>query len=255
MNVWAIIPEHLRSRLLMLKQVGSHSYGVATPMSDQDYVGVVLPPPKEFCPHLFKTYVPDFTPPLHYFAQWHTPEGSEIDVTLYSVAKFFRLCAQCNPNIVDILFSEDVPLETEPLFLCGGREIEANRSMFLHRGLYERFIGYAYSQASQIFRRNYTGKRVRDIEKYGYDVKAAYHCVRLLLEGEALLRTGTMDLKANAATLMKIRTGEWSFDTWDSYVKQMFATLKDLRTESILPEQEQTEAVQQLFAGRKERIA
>ena len=49
-----------------------------------------------------------------------------------------------------------------------------------------------------------------DIEKYEYDVKYAYHVVRLVDEAEQLLRDGELDLGRSADRLREVRRGESS---------------------------------------------
>ena len=48
------------------------------------------------------------------------------------------------------------------------------------------------------------------IQKHGYDLKFAYHTIRLVLEVEQILTEGTLDLRRNSELLKAIRNGEWT---------------------------------------------
>ena len=56
------------------------------------------------------------------------------------------------------------------------------------------------------------GKRIETIEKYGYDVKFAYHVVRLLDEVEQILTIGDLDITRDRERLKAIRSGEWEME-------------------------------------------
>lgn len=54
-----------------------------------------------------------------------------------------------------------------------------NRNLFLHKGSWHKFKGYAYSQLSKLEGKanRENPKRAADIVVYGYDTKFAYHIV------------------------------------------------------------------------------
>jgi hypothetical protein len=54
------------------------------------------------------------------------------------------------------------------------------------------------------------GKRGELVERHGYDVKFAYHVVRLLAEVEMILLEQDVDLQRNHEQLKAIRRGEWT---------------------------------------------
>src|SRR5262245_20013011 len=76
-------------RTIFLTRAGSHAYGLATPESDLDLRGVVIPP---------KEYFFGFA---HHFEQ---AESSDPDFVLYDIRKFFQLAAACNPSIIELLW-------------------------------------------------------------------------------------------------------------------------------------------------------
>lgn len=57
------------------------------------------------------------------------------------------------------------------------------------------------------------------VEEFGFDVKFAYHLVRLLFEVEQILTTGDLNLRRNSEELKSIRRGEWT----EQQVRDFFA--------------------------------
>lgn len=60
-------------------------------------------------------------------------------------------------------------------------------------------------------------KRRDSIKKFGFDVKFAYHIVRLMEECDQILNTGDLNLQRDADLLKAIRRGEWSEERILSY--------------------------------------
>jgi len=88
--------------------------------------------------------------------------------------------------------------------------VRENRRLFLSKVAWHRFKGYAYSQLHKMQSKNPAGKRKQIREKFGYDVKFAYHVVRLLSEIEQILAEGDLDLqeKGRREHMKAIRRGE-----------------------------------------------
>jgi uncharacterized protein len=93
--------------------------------------------------------------------------------------------------------------------------------MFLHKGAWHKFKGYAYAQLHKIDVKTPEpgSKRSADIAKFGYDVKFAYHIVRLLDEADQILTLGDLDLTRDAERMKAIRRGEWTL----GQLKEFFA--------------------------------
>lgn len=165
---------------------GSKLYGTDTPKSDADYVGVFIPD-KEYvlgmktCEQVeFKTNPSD---------SGHRNTKDDVDMTLYSLPKFIKLCSQNNPNILELLFVDQKHiLVTTPYW----QEILANRNLFVSKKVQHTFLGYAHSQKQKILTKVPEGSRVEYIQKFGYDVKFASHLIRLLVEGLELLNDGQL---------------------------------------------------------------
>ena len=74
------------------------------------------------------------------------------DEELQELRKFFKLAAQCNPNIVEYLFVDRLILQETPQW----RKIRENKSLFLSKKARWTFSGYAIAQLKRIeTHRNY----------------------------------------------------------------------------------------------------
>ena len=73
----------------------------------------------------------------------------------------------------------------------------------------DRFKDYTYAQIHKMQTKDPEpgSNRERLREKFGFDVKFAYHTVRLLNEAEQLLLEGDLDLQRNREQLKSIRRG------------------------------------------------
>lgn len=111
---------------------GSHLYGTSTPQSDIDYRGVFVPE---------KDYL------LSPFKNIEQKEYSGEDKVHYALKKFFQLASDCNPNIVELLFTTS---DTKTVNTDAWKEIEENRDLFLSQKCRFTFSGYAESQLKRI---------------------------------------------------------------------------------------------------------
>lgn len=112
---------------------GSQMYGTSTPESDTDYRGVCIPP-LDVRNNLF-----------HGFEQADSFPGQ--DRCIYSLAKFFKLCADGNPNIIELLFSPEMAWKTVN---AKWLDILAHKDIFLSKKIKYTFTGYAFSQLKAI---------------------------------------------------------------------------------------------------------
>jgi len=73
-------------------------------------------------------------------------------------------------------------------------------------------------------------------EKYGYDCKHGMHLVRLSRRCEGLLRTGNLQVRCeDAAELLEIRNGQWSFETLSEWFDKQAALIEEAEKSSPLP--------------------
>jgi uncharacterized protein len=196
--------------------MGSVAYGVSSDSSDVDVYGWAIPPKEDVFPHL-RGEIVGFGRQAKQFEQFQehhildrdalAGRGRTYDITLFGIVKFFRLAMENNPNIIDSLFTP----QTCVLHLTKvGNLVRENRRLFLHRGAWPKFKGYAYSQLHKLAIKTPQGKRAELVARHGYDTKFAYHVVRLLGEVEQILNEGDIDLQRDNERLKAIRRGEWT---------------------------------------------
>jgi len=139
---------------------GSHSYGGQTDESDYDLRGWCIPPKEWFYNFTlnfdqndekfpFNEYV--FRNNLGVYCAQHgyrqPGERERIDHCVYHVLKFFKLCAKCNPNLIENLYVEDEDILIINEF---GMKVRENRELFLSARAKHTYTGYAISQLKRI---------------------------------------------------------------------------------------------------------
>lgn len=233
--------------------MGSMAYGVSNDHSDMDVYGFAIPPREVMFPHL-RGEVPGFDDcevQFEQYQQHHIQDptalggrGREYDITIYSISKYFKLLMNNNPNIIDSLFVPDnCRLYSTPI----ADMVYAQRHQFLHKGCWATFKGYAYGQMHKMRIKQPVGKRAALVEQYGYDVKFAYHVVRLLNEVEQILHEHDLDLARNREQLKAIRRGEWSLAQVETYFRDKEQALEAAYQSSTLPAAPNVPAIRKLL--------
>jgi predicted nucleotidyltransferase len=205
-------PGFLAANVAYETLMGSVAYGVAGDASDSDVYGFCLPPKDMIFPHL-RGEIPGFGRQANRFEQYQEhhiddPEArKQYDLSIYSIVKYFQLCMENNPNMVDSLFT---PQFCVLHITQVGSLVRESRRMFLHKGSWPKFKGYSYSQLNKMSTKNPEpgSKRAQIREQYGFDCKFGYHVVRLLSEVEQILLEGDLDLQRNREHLKAIRRGD-----------------------------------------------
>jgi uncharacterized protein len=244
-------PSFLEDNIHYEVLMGSYAYGCHDPdKSDSDIYGVVIPPKEIIFPHL-NGKILNFDKNINKFEQYeqhHVIDGrKEYDLNIYNIIKYFRLCADGNPNMVDSLF---VPANCILHITAVGNMIRENRKLFLSKKCWHTFKGYSYAQMAAIKsgRKTTTSNRRVDIDRYGYDVKYAYHIVRLLSEVEQILVEGDLDLQLNREQLKSIRRGEWKLEDILTFFNDKEKQLEQLYLESkSIPDLIQEDKIKQLL--------
>lgn len=244
-------PKWLPESTLYLTITGSVAYGVSGDTSDMDLVGFCMPPRHMVFPHSVGI-IQGFGDQGEQFEQWNphhvkSKDGkTEYDFAVYSIVKFFDLCMGMNPNMVDTLYTPDncVIVRSKVSDM-----VRTNRSLFLHKGAWHKFKGFAFSQMKKIKggANQSNPKRAADTAKYGYDVKFGYHVVRLMLEVEQILTEGDLDLQRNREQLKSIRRGEWSLERLESYFAEKEQALETVYLNSALPYKADEKALKNLL--------
>lgn len=189
---------------------GSHAYGLATPTSDHDVRGVFLAPTVAF---------------LGLSAPSDERRGPGADETHWELGKFVRLALQCNPNILEVLFSPEVIEATSV-----GHELLAMRGQFLSQRAYPRYRGYAQSEFAKIERQRASG---RDM-----NWKNAMHTLRLLSAACGLFETSTLPVHVGEQRdwLLSVRRGEHAWDQVVAWRAELEQRLDAAYASTALPE-------------------
>ncbi len=139
----------LARRTIFLTKHGSQAYGTNLPTSDLDLKGIAIAP---------RAYYLGF---LQHFEQAEVREP--LDVVIYDIRKFFKLASDCNPNIIEMLFTDQSDWILP--FNSTGRQLYSlpsdsfddrwftiwkNRDLFLSRKAQYTFSGYAIAQLKRI---------------------------------------------------------------------------------------------------------
>lgn len=214
-------PSEVLNATQYLTRMGSVAYGCSVDQSDQDVYGFFMPKLHDLFPHLRGEF-PGFGNlhrPLEVFQQHHMQDGeTSYDMSVYSLVKYFQLCMECNPNMVDSLFTsdEDVLLHSRVSDM-----VRHKNTLFLSKQANARFLGYAKSQVYKMKEKtkHENPKRDADIKKYGYSLKEGYHLVRLAEEANMMLTQCNLDLKANADLLKFVRSGGMTLRELEKYIE------------------------------------
>ena len=233
-------PRWLVDNTQYLTVMGSVSYGVASGSSDVDVYGFCIPPKDMVFPHLAGE-IPGFGNQVQRFEQWQQhhvqpPERKDAtyDFQVFGIVRYFQLCMECNPNVIDSLFT---PRRCVMHSTQVGEIVRENRKLFLHKGAWHKFRGYAYSQMHKIRGKVNASnpERAVTIEKFGYDLKFAYHIVRLLDEVEQIMVEHDLDLERNREQLKSIRRGEWTLEQIEGHFEAKERALENTYAASTLP--------------------
>jgi uncharacterized protein len=223
--------------------VGSTAYGTNIATSDIDIKAIAIPNIR----HVLG---------MHPFDQHLTSK----DHTIYSLRKFFSLAQDCNPNIIEMLYTDESNIRYMDKY---GKMLRDNRELFISKKAKYTFSGYAFAQLQRIknhkkwinnpqtlpvrhdffsdteydtafkkYRQYEDWKKERNPEraeleaKCGFDSKHGMHLIRLARMGKEILTTGKVIVKRNdVESLLNIRNGNISYD---DIVKEAEETLNEL---------------------------
>src|SRR5574337_690214 len=111
---------------------GSHAYGTSTPTSDVDVKGLAIPPVEYY---------------LGFNKVFEQAEFKEPDGVVYEIRKFFKLARDCNPNIIEVLHTDESDwIGIAPL----GQKLVDNKHLFVSMKAKHTFSGYAHAQLKRI---------------------------------------------------------------------------------------------------------
>lgn len=125
-------------------RIGSHLYGLNTPNSDEDYLGVFLAP-VEYHFGLHELEQLD----LSVVSKLESGKNSKeaVDRIFYELKRFTKLALENNPNILEVLFvnEENIVYINEY-----GRRLLSLKYDFLSEKVIKTFLGYATSQKRKL---------------------------------------------------------------------------------------------------------
>lgn len=236
-------PNFLCDNCSYLTIMGSTAYGVSSDTSDMDVYGFAIPNKNILFPHLAGEIF-GFGRQHQRFEQWqehHVEDkdalggkGRMYDFSIFNIVKYFNLAMENNPNMIDSIFT---PINCVIHSNKIGNMVRENRKIFLHKGAYHKFLGYAHSQLHKMSSKNpdKDSKRAALREQFGFDVKYAYHLVRLSDECEQILSIGDIDLQRAKEHMKAVRRGDVKEQEIRDWFSAREKTLEKLYSESKLP--------------------
>lgn len=189
--------------------VGSNAFGLATEDSDTDIRGVYVAPTA-----LFWSLV---KPPMHV-------DGPEPERVSWEVERFCELALKANPNVLEVLWSPLVQVQTQL-----GEELVGIRDAFLSQLVYQTFSGYVLSQFKRI---------EADLRQHGQPRwKHVMHLLRLLLSARSLLREGTLklDVGVDRDRLLAVKRGELDWQQVEQWRLALHKELDEALNATPLP--------------------
>ncbi len=145
--------QQLRAHTILLTVAGSRAQGMHVADSDVDLRGVAVPGEAELFGFLHRFEQADQPGDMDVFADLLTDEEraatrrTKLEGSVYALAKFGRLAADCNPNMLEALFCRDAEVRrVTPL----GEALRARRDLFLSGRARHSFTGYALGQLRRI---------------------------------------------------------------------------------------------------------
>ena len=74
-------------------------------------------------------------------------DDDKTDTVIYGLRKYFKLCADCNPNVLELLGTKPEHV----LYMSdAGKKVRDNAEIFLSKLAYQKFVGYATAQLRRL---------------------------------------------------------------------------------------------------------
>ena len=74
-------------------------------------------------------------------------DDTSTDTVIYGLRKYFKLCAECNPNVLELLGTKP---EHVLHMNAAGKKVRDNAEIFLSKLAYKKFVGYATAQLRRL---------------------------------------------------------------------------------------------------------
>ena len=170
----------------------------------------------------------------------------DVDLTLYSLRRWAHLAAKGNATALHFVFAE-ATASSDDLW----RMVQAERSLFLSKRSAVQFLGFADNQLRRITGEKGRGAKGRRPEyegRFGYDTKAAMHCLRLYLECIELMKCGVITLpRPEREFLIEARSGAWTLERFLQETDRLRIEAETSAGESKLPDEVDLAAISALI--------
>lgn len=168
-----------QENLILLFESGSKMHGTSLGGEDRDLYGICIEPPEEML-GVRRT-----------FAQYHcrtVPDGQrsgegDTDLNVYGLNKWVSQVCEGNFNHLAALY---VPQPNVVQSHWAAVELRSRADYFVARSHARAILGYLEHQRRDIL----GNQRPELIERHGYDTKAAYHALRIAMQGYQLMVLG-----------------------------------------------------------------
>ena len=205
-----------QSRLVYQVRGGSLLYGTWNEHSDEDLRGIIIPPLSYFMG-------------LDKFEQYQSNEGDE-DFCYYDIRKFFKLALDGNPNVLELLWSNEAQKEH-------GNRIREMRRFFLSKAIVRPHIGMSTAHYKRL-------------ERGPINWKDAMHVIRVLSQCIDLLTMKQIIFpRPDAEFLKEVRAGEWSWDYVSTHINDLMDHVRDAEHDSDLPKTPNRRLVGSMMGG------
>jgi len=222
---------------------GSELHGAKVGATDDlDIYGVFVEPP---------SFALGLNPRDHFV--WSTASDErrngpeDVDITLYSLRRWSELAAKGNATALHFIFADATAVSDEVWSL-----VQSHRELFLSKRSAEQFLGFASNQLQRITGEKghgAKGQRPEYIGRFGYDTKAAMHCLRLYFECIELMEKGTITLpRPEKDLLIEVRSGAWTLDRLMEEARLLHQTALLAAVNSYLPATIDAAAISSLIA-------
>ena len=138
------LKETIENNRILEIRTGSHLYGTNTPQSDEDYVGIFMPP-------IDCIYGLNNAEEINLSVISKQEDGKNdsdaIDRKFYDFIKFCRLALNNNPNILEILYANNKNIIYKNKY---GMTLLESRELFPSKLLVKGFLGYAQAQKKKM---------------------------------------------------------------------------------------------------------
>ena len=152
----------------------------------------------------------------------------------------FEFFKKQEPNEYIFTFKDNPEIKT--FFAEKGSHFIIGDLNFQKHMMVKKVVNIIQERLSKITNRNEL------VLKHGYDTKFASHLIRLLSEGETLLKTGTLRFPLpNAEFILSIKNGKYELEGLLEITNIYEKLLKDARNDSFLPDEPRFKQISDLI--------